>query len=208
MEKRFLFPSLIVIVLHLVGIIGLNTDWHDYFLLLTPLNLMITFAMVLLYEKSISGKFVLFFIVSFLTGILVEVLGVQYGLIFGEYHYGQPLGIKFSGVPLIIGINWFLLVYGSANLLRNIKGNILVKSLLGALLMTGVDFLIEPVAIRLDFWNWYGLDIPLSNYISWFVISFILHLALHQFKLKTENKVASVVFITIALFFLTLNFTL
>jgi bisanhydrobacterioruberin hydratase len=206
--SRQYISIIILIIVNLVGVVGLSTSYRDTFLLLTPLNLLLAFSLVLLNEKQVDGKYALFFIFSFLTGIVVEVLGVQYGLIFGDYHYGKPLGIKFSGVPLVIGLNWFLLVYGSASLLKNVKGNLLVKAFLGALLMTGVDFFIEPVAINLGFWLWDGAEIPFSNYLGWFVISFILHLVLHQFKLKLENKVAAAVFLVIALFFVILNFTL
>jgi putative membrane protein len=37
--------------------------------------------------------------------------------------------------------------------------------------MTGIDVLIEPVAVDLGFWSWQGGDIPWTNYLCWFVVS-------------------------------------
>ena len=53
-------------------------------------------------ERFIKLFFLL--ITCFLVGMLSEIIGVKYGFIFGEYSYGNALGIKFMGVPLIIGI--------------------------------------------------------------------------------------------------------
>ena len=41
--------------------------------------------------------------------MLAEILVVSYGIIFGNYKYGEILGYKVLGVPLIIGINWCIL---------------------------------------------------------------------------------------------------
>jgi len=37
--------------------------------------------------------------------------------------------------------------------------------------MVGMDLLIEPVAIELNFWRWTDVTVPLENYIAWFVLS-------------------------------------
>ena len=41
-------------------------------------------------------------VLIFWTGIFVEFLGVNYGLLFGEYLYGRNLGPKLFGVPFLI----------------------------------------------------------------------------------------------------------
>ena len=48
-------------------------------------------------------------LLGFLTGMITEILGVQWGWIFGNYQYGDALGYKVLGVPLLIGVNWALL---------------------------------------------------------------------------------------------------
>jgi putative membrane protein len=48
---------------------------------------------------------------TFLTGILVEIMGVNTGLLFGDYQYGAVLSPRIKQVPWVIGINWFLVIY-------------------------------------------------------------------------------------------------
>ena len=43
--------------------------------------------------------------------MIAEILGVNYGLIFGKYDYGDNLGLKLLGVPLLIGLNWVVLTF-------------------------------------------------------------------------------------------------
>ena len=86
-------------------------------------------------------------ILAFTLGMLVEILGVNYGLIFGSYSYGENLGVKILGVPVLIGANWVMLSFitgamGDA-LFRNNK---LLAAISGAVLMVLIDLVIEPVA--------------------------------------------------------------
>jgi putative membrane protein len=43
------------------------------------------------------------------AGFFIEAIGVNTGLIFGNYVYKTTLGWKFLETPLIIGVNWILL---------------------------------------------------------------------------------------------------
>ena len=52
--------------------------------------------------------------------------------------------------------------------------NIRIKILAASILMTFFDFIMEPAAIKLNYWSWLTTTIPLQNYLAWFVISFIL----------------------------------
>ena len=47
--------------------------------------------------------------------MISEILGVNYGLIFGDYIYLDNLGYKVFGVPVIIGVNWIILTYISGS---------------------------------------------------------------------------------------------
>ncbi|MEM6829459.1 MAG: carotenoid biosynthesis protein, partial [Bacteroidota bacterium] len=55
------------------------------------------------------------------------------------------------------------------------------KSIIGAALMVFLDFFIEPSAPTFDFWYWAIGHPPLINYISWFIISFVMHLIYHRY---------------------------
>ena len=60
-------------------------------------------------QIKLQSRELLCIILIFWTGILVEFLGVNYGLLFGEYSYGKNLGPKLFGVPFLIGMNWVIL---------------------------------------------------------------------------------------------------
>ena len=138
-------------------------------------------------------------------GNIIKLLRGKTGILFGDYSYGSNLGYKFSGVPIVIGLLWGVLAVGSASCVAQFP--ILKKQapFLAALLMLGIDYIMEPVAIACDFWSWEGATIPLWNYICWFGIAFILQVILKRGKLTELNKVFSLVFILIALFFSLLN---
>jgi putative membrane protein len=53
---------------------------------------------------------------------------------------------------------------------RTFIGNLIV-SILAGILATVFDWIMEPVAIHLDYWQWTGGDIPFQNYAAWFLIA-------------------------------------
>ena len=98
--------SIIIIWLfHLSGLIGLLYIDKNLFASLTPLNLFI--STTLLFVNQTNATRIKFFIVFtiFFVGMIAEILGVQYGLIFGNYDYGNNLGLKLLGVPADLKIS-------------------------------------------------------------------------------------------------------
>ncbi|MBK9592004.1 MAG: carotenoid biosynthesis protein [Crocinitomicaceae bacterium] len=78
---------------------------------------------------------------------------------------------QFLGVPIIIGVNWFVIVVSSASLFFNLKLALPLKAVLAGLAATMLDFIIEPVAIKYKFWIWENDHIPFYNYVCWFIFS-------------------------------------
>ena len=116
----------------------------------------------------------------------MEWIGVTYGFLFGEYFYGDNLGLKIDGIPFMIGINWAMLVLITGALASKVKTNWIVKAAIGSGLMVFLDLFIEPSAPIFDFWYWPQGHPPLRNYIAWFFISFVLHL-IYQKNIKGGN---------------------
>ena len=139
-----------------------------------------------------------------LIGFFLEVLGVKTGLIFGSYSYGKSLGLKALSVPILIGINWAILLYCTAQFSR-IKNQIL-NALFGAFMMVFLDFFIEQNAARFDFWYWKNNIIPLQNYIAWFIISFALNLAFQKRIGQKSNSTAKAFYVIEIIFFAALFF--
>ena len=203
MKSKNTFASFILIIVYTVGIIGIGGCWDERFVLLTPINLLLSLGLIFWTHPGQYSSLWRLAALCFITGVLVEIAGVQTGLIFGNYQYGPVLGPKFLGAPLLIGVNWTMLVYGAGSTINRVipNLNIWIKAIVGALLMTLLDILIEPVAMNLNFWNWQDDLIPLQNYFAWFFVA--LPLLVSYFKLlgKTTNKVAILLFILQFIFF-------
>ena len=163
---------------------------------------MIYVVLIIWNLEHISKQFLIAFSIPFFIGFLTEYLGVNYGLLFGTYSYGENLGIKIWGVPLMICVNWALLTFITADLSRLVHKNIIVRSLSGGLLMMILDVIIEVSAPRFDFWEFENNTIPLKNYIAWFVIGSIAHYLYNQIPLKTNMKLSINIFVALTFFFL------
>ena len=187
-----------------IGLIGFFTPYSEWFKSLSFQNLLLTFLLVTISFRSILKKYTLTLILIFSLGYLCEVIGVNKGWIFGNYTYSENLGLSVLNVPIIIGINWAILTMGAWQLIKYIKINRYLQIILGALLMVLFDFIMEPVAIELDFWSWENNIIPMYNYISWFVISLVtMYFCFVLFK--TNKGIVKQVFIAQMAFFLILN---
>ena len=78
----------------------------------------------------------------------------------------------------------------------------------GALLTVFFDWVMEPVAVKLGFWQWEGGVIPFFNYLCWFLISAALLLLFRYLRFDKTNHFAVHLFIIQLLFFLTLRWHL
>jgi putative membrane protein len=205
MNRKEIILSGVLVIFYTVGIVGTHISaYKDSFFSLSYFNLLLSFVILILARNDKNKAFWGFLGFAFFTGMLVEWIGVHTGLLFGEYSYGKNLGYKVFDVPLVIGINWAMLTVVSSSVVSLINSNNLIKLVLSAILMTLFDALMEPVAIRSDFWSWDSGVIPFYNYVSWFLISFILQSVYFRFKLVEVNKVHNLLFLCMIIFFVSL----
>lgn len=199
--------SFLVILFYTVGFLGFITPaLTGLFIKLVPYHLLLMLILMLVSQKQKNDKFWMFIVVTYLAGFVVELLGVHTGLIFGNYKYGSTLGVKFAEIPLLIGVNWILVLYSTGVFIKEFPvKNHNIRALIGALLVTVLDFLIEPVAIRFDYWEWTALDVPFQNYVAWYIFSFCMLRFFFAMKFNKTNPAASILFIMQVLFFLGLN---
>ena len=211
---NFLIPSnttskisvFIIWLFHLCGMVGISYGNKEFFLAFTPINLFISFVLLFVNQKQLESKELKAAFLIFFIGMISEILGVKYGLIFGDYVYLDNLGVKILGVPVLIGVNWIILTFITGSLSSFIFKNKYVSIFMGAILMIGLDLLIEPVAPLLGFWIFDLQKVPLQNYLGWFVIGMITQ-ALFQFKIAEKELTFSTHLLIInAIFFAFLNY--
>lgn len=183
------------------GIIGILSPAKDWFLMLTPLNLSLSFVILCIHLKGVSKHTVHALAIPFLLGFITEALGVNYGLLFGTYSYGANLGFKVLGVPLIICVNWCMLTMVTADLAKYLSKNKWIRIGAGAFIMTLLDVVIEVSAPRFDFWAFEGGIVPLQNYLAWFAIASLAHLGYQSYEVDSKAKISFHVFASIFVFF-------
>lgn len=221
---RYQIATAVAIIFHAVGIVGLVFFKSDLILSTSWFHLLLMAGLI---SYSIGYNFrwnyVLFFLIAFLTGMGVEWYGTATGELFGNYSYGKVLGPSFRGVPYIIGINWFVLMYccgTTVNLVfdklyEKFKDTVPIKRntlnafsivIDGAFLAVITDFFLEPAAVKLGYWQWLGDGtIPFYNYVCWFVVSALLLAAFRLLKVYTRNIFAVNLLLIQILFFLIIS---
>ena len=197
----------IIWLVHISGFLGMLFYDLVFFAGFTSVNLFLMSIILFLNFKLSSRREILSILSIFLIGMITESLGVNYGLIFGDYEYGNNLGFKLFGVPFLIGINWIILTAISANTASFLTKNksILLTIILGALLMLAMDFVMEPVAPKLDMWRFENLIVPSSNYIGWLIIGLFTQTIYNLLFREKEIIVSINLYTAFFLFFSFLN---
>jgi putative membrane protein len=205
---RLLIAKILIVALYVVGIIGLSIpEYRDLFLRLTPVQLLTSLFLILAFHRGWSDAFPIFAAAAFWIGFGAEVIGIHTGYLFGDYVYGPTLGPMLWEVPIIIGVNWFILAYCTGIVFSKIS-NDYYAAFLGATAMTALDYIMEPVAVVLDMWYWKFEVIPVSNFVGWFGIAFVIHFIFRKANFEKSNPLAALLLISMVLFFAILNFTL
>lgn len=199
-----------LVVTFFLGLLGHSfEESRGLMITLSPLVLLMS-SLVVCYPvmKNANQGTILWCVFAFLLTFCSEVIGVKSGLIFGNYSYGDVLGIKILGVPLIIGINWMLIMLGSISLAKGCSKNIFIISFLTGIFSVIFDIILEPVAIYLGYWQWSTVSPPLTNYYSWFVIVFLLTLLFVKLKADVVSPLPRFYLFVQTVFFLSLNIVL
>lgn len=189
-------------IIYIVGIVGfLFEQTQSLMQSLTAGTILFSAIFLLFYHNDWSIGFLVSAILIATSGFFIEYIGIETGLVFGRYTYGNTLGIKILDVPLLIGLNWFVLVYCSRNIAQIITKNKWLQIIMGSLLMTTYDYSLEPFAQKYDLWTWNNGTIPLHNFIGWFLVSAVIHTVYNNSKKQNPNVLGSFLFLIQFLFF-------
>ena len=202
-NKEFLRMSIFFLwLINISGFFGILSDQNEFFLSTTPYVLSLTLLLLILNHDLSDKKSKTGLILIFLFGLIVEILGVNYGLFFGEYSYGANLGPKIYEVPYVIGFNWVLLIIATGSISdKLIKGKEIYKILFASFLMVLVDLLIEKSAPKLDFWEFLISPVPFSNYLWWFIFSLCFQYIFFKTVKTKEYNLSSNILVIQFLFF-------
>ena len=128
-------------------------------------------------------------LLCFVIGFAFEYAGLKFGVVFGgNYEYGN-LGLTLASVPLVVTLYWAIFIYSGYNVTnaflfwikkqkpsKSKKDIVLLPLLiiLDGLIVTAIDVFMDPLQVQAGHWAWIGggqyFDIPIGNFIGWFVV--------------------------------------
>lgn len=132
-----------------------------------------------------------FIILIFMAGLISEIIGVNYGLIFGGfYNYQGDNQLMLLGVPLVIPLFWGAFIYAGYNIstsflywlnkrkpdkYANNWKTLLLLILLDGLIVVAIDLVMDPLQVQAGNWAWTSAGdyylVPVNNFIGWFAVT-------------------------------------
>ena len=131
----------------------------------------------------------IFFIITIIISLLLEIIGSKTGYVFGgKYHYNNDNtpGFTLYGIPVLIPIAWFGIIYMSINFCNYVTNARFPFEnsinyffiILNAIFVMFLDLVLDPLAVDEKRWNWelpgiyYG--IPILNFFGWLLVPLLI----------------------------------
>lgn len=173
--------------------------------LLLGINGLLLYA---IYQEHKDARLWYWLLAAYIFTFFIEAAGVATGAIFGEYHYGATMRFQWLGVPFVIALNWAVLTLAANHLANKWVRQPFLAALLAGVILALYDVAIEPVAIKLDYWQWAAPTVPIQNYIAWALVALLISLPLQYAKIGFRSPLLLVYFFAQLFFFLALNIAL
>lgn len=195
-NKIIWFFSFVVIGVGFLKILGdftgKNLDQSNWFL---GLFLISSVTLLLLHSfETLSPLRAAFFIfLASGTGLLAEVLGLKYGVLFGGYYFYRAGQLSILGVPLAAVLYWSIFVYTGYCIVNSFlvwlgkekpaakNNNFLLLPLLvfiDAWIVLAIDLFMDPLQVKAGNWLWLDggtyFNVPIGNFIGWFIVVAII----------------------------------
>ncbi|MGL4993414.1 MAG: carotenoid biosynthesis protein [Bacteroidales bacterium] len=209
-KVRYSILAAITLCIYVMGVITIaDTEQREFALSVTPFALILSITALLFFrEKRYTTRTLVVYSSIVLISWALEAIGVNSGIIFGEYEYGNSLGVSIIGTPILIGFNWLFLVVISQSITYSLKLKGAIAIISSSLLMVYYDTLLEEVAPLMDMWRFSLPVVPINNYIGWFVISLILNTISYKLDREEGNFMALPLLILQILLFISIIFIL
>ena len=198
--------SAVLIALNVV--LGMRIPFSVYFLLGYVGALLVFVIWHAVLTKGWKRSLIMFGL-SFIVAFTAEALGVNFGLVFGNYYYTKMLGVSLFGVPFLAALAWEPIVYAAfciSDMLSPLVANLpslsmrkaapVWMAIIGALATTAWDMMIDPIAVSQGWWAWVGggpyvpyvaNGVPIQNFIGWLMVAFIINLIYRKIADGKQN---------------------
>jgi uncharacterized membrane protein len=122
-------------------------------------------------------------------GLAAEAIGWRTGWPFGNYRYGNTLGPKVLGVPMVVPLAWAMMGWPALLAGRRAGARFghvdgsrkrLVTAAVGSLVLSSWDLFLDPQMVGAGHWRWLPTPgpwlngIPLVNTVGWFFVGVLM----------------------------------
>lgn len=183
-EKEYI-SALLLLGFFGMTILGLSSSSGSQFLHLVPYVFLMSAIVLVANNKYQNLDHYLFYALLFLFSFGIHVILNYLNLDQLQPDYSSTLGVELFGIPLVVPVIWFFLVNAVNGILRKFPFNTFIASIIGSFLIVIIDLFLEAQATKFGFWSWSGDEVPITNFVWWFSISFGFLFA--SFKLDIRN---------------------
>jgi putative membrane protein len=181
----------VLIILHVVGLAGFALPaWVGIFRALVPIHLLLSVVILMGFHQHWSLIFLINSLGIAAGGWFIEFIGVHSKSLFGNYQYTAVLGPSLGGVPLIMALNWLMLIYAVGSVVQRLQVKLIWQVLIGGFIMVFLDFALENFAMAHNLWEWNNNTVPALNYATWFVVSCLFLGRLLTTSKLSDNPIA------------------
>lgn len=163
-------------------------------LFLELLVIILPLVLILLHSRYEIGfyRIWLFIILGAGFGLLFEIIGINFGVIFGGSYYYLKTNLMIFNVPVFILSYWAFFIYSGYCLTNSFLTwfNLNKPSRLNrdwrrlAILITAdgffvtlIDLFMDPIQSKIGLWQWpesgIYFGVPLGNFIGWFIVAIL-----------------------------------
>lgn len=142
------------------------------------------------YKKYGIQKSIFEFLKILIFCFLAEQLTIA---IFHSHTYPTTYSIFIFNVPLVILLGWYAIITMTREIIYrlNVK-KFIPKILLIAAIALNIDFIMDPLAIRIGLWDWnlihHFFGVPFGNFLGWFFIVSLYLLFNEETKFSRKIK--------------------
>jgi putative membrane protein len=175
----------------LVWLFPLSVQWGGNLQILAGMGALLAYGIWAFGLRPV----VVFFAVSVVVSLAMELTGTIFGVPFGAYSYTEMFGPKIlDEVPPAIPLSWFYMGLTSFVLARVIvrrwsgQDGLAASVLLGAVILTAWDLVLDPAmaheSLALKYWVWEQtgpyMGVPLVNFLGW-ILTGVLFMGIASF---------------------------
>lgn len=116
-------------------------------------------------------------------GLVVEAVGLATGFPFGSYVYGDALGPRLLGVPVVVPLAWTWMAWPAWLAAVHLARRRAARIGLAAVGLAGWDLFLDPQMVAAGYWRWTeptaaGLpgvpDVPWRNHLAWLGVALLM----------------------------------